>query len=90
MASLPSGLDELVADEEHLARFLTQSNQFNALMAKPSAFLPSPRSRETSISRHGSEPSESLWAIGFAAAGQRPLYGAAIFEARTVRTAQLE
>ena len=90
MATLPSGLDELVADQEPLARFLTQSSQFNALMAKPAAFLPSPRDRETSVSRHGGEPLESLWAIGLEAAGDRKLYGAAIFKARAVRTAQLE
>jgi hypothetical protein len=87
---LPSGLDELIADEEHLARFLTQSNQFNALMAKPAAFLPSLKDRETSVSRHGSEPLESLWVIGLDAARHRNLYGAAIFKARAVRTAQLE
>lgn len=90
MATLPSGLPDLVADEEDLARFLTQSNQFSALMAKPAAFLPSPKDRETSVSRHGSEPLESLWEIGLDAAGSRNLYGAAIFKARSVRAAQLE
>ena len=59
-------------------------------MAKPAAFLPSPKDRETSISRHGKEPLESLWALGLAAAGKRQLYGAAIFPARAVRVAQLE
>jgi hypothetical protein len=90
MATLPSGLPDLVADEEDLARFLTQSNQFNALVAKPAAFLPSPKDHETSVSRHGSEPVETLWEIGLNAAGDRNLYGAAIFKARSVRTAQLE
>jgi len=90
MATLSSGLPDLVADEEDLARFLTQSNQFNASMAKPAAFLPSPKDRETSVARHGTEPLERLWAIGVNAAGDRTLYGAAIFKARTVRIAQLE
>ena len=90
MATLHSGLPDLVADEEDLARFLTQSNQFSALMAKPAAFLPSPKDRETSVSRHGSEPVESLWTIGLSAAGGRKLYGAAIFKAGAVRKAQLE
>ena len=89
MATLPSGLDERVADDEPLARFLTQSNQFNSLMAKPAAFLPSQKPLETSVSRHGSESLASLWAIGLAAAGNRNLYGAAIFKARAVRAAQL-
>ena len=90
MATLPSGLPDLVADEEDLARFLTQSSQFNAVMAKPAAFLPSPKDRETSVSRHGSQPLEKLWALGMDAAGDRHLHGAAIFKAHTVREAQLE
>ena len=90
MATLPSGLPEHVADEEDLARFLTQSNQFNASMAKPAAFLPGPKDRETSVFRHGREPSDSLWTIDLGAAGGRNLYGAAIFKARVLSTAQLE
>jgi len=90
MATLPSGLPDLVADEEDLARFLTQTNQFNALMAKPAAFLPNPKDRETSVSRHGSEPLSRLWALGLDAARDRHLHGAAIFKAHTVREAQLD
>jgi hypothetical protein len=90
MTKLPSGLDDVIADDEPLARFLTQSNQFNTLMAKPAAFLPSLSDRETSVSRHGGDPLESLWKIGLDVAGDRKLYGAAIFKARDVRTAQLE
>lgn len=90
MATLPSGLLDRVADDEDLARFLTQSNQFNALMAKPAAFLPNPKDRETSVSRHGSEPRARLWTIGIEAAGSRSLHGAAIFKAATVRLAQLD
>ena len=59
-------------------------------MAKPAAFLPSPKDRETSVSRHSPEPIEALWALGVEAVGNRPLYGAAIFKARAVRAAQLE
>ncbi len=87
---LPSGLPEHVDDKEDLARFLTQSSQFNAIMAKPAAFLPSPKNHETSVSRHGREPLDRLWGIGLAAAGTRTLYGAAIFKARAVRAVQLE
>lgn len=89
MATLPSGLPEHVGDEEDLARFLTQSGQYNASMAKPAAFLPRPQDRETSVSRHGSEPLERLWVIGMEAAGGRSLHGAAIFKASAVRAAQL-
>ncbi len=87
---LPSGLDENVSDDEHLARFLTQSSHFTTTIPKPSAFLPSPKNRETSVSRHGSEPRDALWEIGLAAAGPRRLYGAALFKARAARAVQLE
>ena len=90
MAILSSGLPDVIADEEDIARFLTQSNQFNATMAKPSAFLPNPKDRETSVSRHGREPSERLWQLGAAAAGDRTLYGAAILKAHAVRSVGLE
>lgn len=90
MATLPSGLPDHVGDDEDLARFLTQSGQLNASMAKPAAFLPGSKDRETSVSRHGSDPLESLWAIGLEAAGQRSLLGAAIFKASVVRSAELD
>lgn len=87
---LPSGLPDHVDDNEDLARFLSQRNQFNAMMVKPAVFLPNPKDRETSVSRHGLEPFARLWEIGLAAAGTRTLYGAAIFKAHVVRNAQLE
>src|SRR6058998_62813 len=77
MATLPSGLEEIIADDEDLARYLTSSSQFNAVMVKPAAFLPNPKDRETSVFRHGSEPRDRLWAIGVEhAAGGRNLHGA--------------
>jgi len=88
---LPSGLPEQIADGEDLARFLTQSSQFNTTMVKPSAFLPNPNDHETSVFRHGREPSLQLWDIGREAAGAtRKLYGAAIFKAKSVRAAHVE
>ncbi len=90
MATLPSGLPDIVADDEDLARFLTQSSHFNKIMAKPAAFLPNPKDCETSVSRHGREPLDRLWEIGVAAAGTRNLHGASIFKARVVRMAKLE
>jgi len=90
MESLPSGLPEIVADEEDLARFLTSSSQYNSKMVKPSAFLPEPLSCETSVFRHGREPSAALWqmAIHYAAQG-RNIHGAAFLKARFVRNAAL-
>lgn len=88
---LPSGLADIVDDEEDLARFLTSSSQFSAAGVKPSALLPNPRDSETSVFRHGRNPSESLWLIGAEyVAGARTLYGAAIFKAAHVRSALLD
>src|SRR6516165_1090361 len=89
---LPSGLAEVVAGEEEIARFLTQSSHFisTKAMAKPSAFLPGRTDGETSVSRHGADPIQELWEIGLVAAGTRPLYGAAIFKAKAVQIAHLE
>jgi hypothetical protein len=88
---LPSGLPDSVADDERLARFLVSSSQFNARMAKPAAFLPSVRDRETSVFRHGGEPRVALWAIADEhAAGGRTVHGAAVLQARDARAANLE
>jgi hypothetical protein len=88
---LGSGLSEIISDDEDLARFLTSSGYFNAQMVKPAAFLPSARDQETSVFRHGSEPRETLWTIGFEyAAANRTLYGAAIVKTHEVRAALLE
>jgi hypothetical protein len=81
---LASGLPDGVADDEDLA-------PFNAQMAKPAAFLPSPSDRETSVFRHGSEPIDVLWAIGREhVAINRTLHGAAIVKASDIRTALLD
>lgn len=91
MAMLPSGLDSTVADDEELARFLTSSSQFNAVMPRPSAFLPNPKNGTTSIFRHGANPRESLWQIAREyAVGDRTLHGAAICKASHIRAALLE
>jgi len=87
---LASELPEIVEDDEDLARFLTSSNQFNAKMAKPGAFLPSGDDRETSVFRHGSEPRAVLWTIGDTHLAGRKFHGAAIVKARDVRAALLD
>jgi hypothetical protein len=87
---LPSGLPEQVGDEENLARFLTSSGQFNSKGVKHSAFLPEPKTQETSVFRHGSEPREALRAIGNEhVANERTIHGAAIIKAGEVRAAGL-
>lgn len=89
MQLLPSGLPEAVDSQEDIARFLTQSSHFSSTGVKPSAFLPSPHDRETSVSRHGQQPSERLWELGRAAAGGRTLHAAAILKASSVAEAGL-
>jgi len=91
VAILPSGLEEIIADDEDLARYLTSSSQFSTAVVKPAAFLPNPKDRETSVFRHESEPRDRLWAIGIEhVAGGRTLHGAAICKAHRIRAAQLE
>jgi len=88
---LPSGLSEIVDDEENLARFLTSSSQFNAVGVKPAAFLPNPKNGETSVFRRGGHPRESLWRTAEEyLAGARTLHGAAILKAAHVRSASLD
>lgn len=88
---LASGLADVVADEEDLARFLTSSSQYRADTAKPAAFLPNPRDLETSVFRHGAQPVDALWQLGRQLAlGDRSLHGAAIVTARRVREVELD
>jgi len=93
MKTLPSGLPEEVSDCEPLARFLVHSNYFvkeNGLV-KPDAFMPHPKYRNTSVSRHDSSPLERLKGIGHKVVGpDGHLYGAAVTSAKHVRDAKLE
>ena len=88
---LQSGLADIVAGEEDVARFLTSSKQFNAVMVKPSAFLPNPKNGRKSVYRHGGHPRESLWRIWDEyVAGDGTLHGAAIVKVTHIRSAQLD
>ena len=91
MEMLSSGLPDIISDDEDLARFITSPGQYNLMGAKPSAFLPEPEARETSVFRHSGEPREELWAIGEEHAAQgRTIHGAAIVKAADVRTISLD
>ena len=87
---LASGLAEIVADEESLARFLTSSSQFNSIGAKPSAFLPNPKDRAKSVFRHRGQPRDSLWQIAEAHMAGVRTFGAAIVKAKYIRAAGLD
>jgi hypothetical protein len=86
---LPSGLPELVADEEALARFLTSSSQFNASGVKHAAFLPNPTDQKRSVFRHGAEPLDGLKQIARDRIASA-VHGAAICRAADVREAELD
>jgi hypothetical protein len=89
VATLPSGLPDVVDDDEDLTRFLTSSGSFNSQSVKPLAFFPD-RGGEASVFRHGAEPRQGLWDIYEAhVGGERTLYGAAILKGRHVRSATL-
>jgi hypothetical protein len=90
MATLPSGLPDLVDDDEDLARFLTSSSEFNRAGVRHPAFVP--HEGEKSVFRHGAEPRADLWRIAqtYGVAGNRTLHGAAIVKARRVRDVQLD
>lgn len=92
MPVLPSGLPEQVGDDEDLARFLTSSGHYSTVGIRPNAFIPSPRDRATSVSRHGRSPVNELKKLGelAVAASGRHLHGAAVFKAAAVRSAHLE
>ena len=84
---LNSGLPKDIDDSEDLVRFLVQSDHFTRApiaAVRHAAFEPSKKSMETSISRHGPEPADALWALGLDAARARTLYGAAFFRLKAV------
>ena len=56
MGMLPSGLPEIVGDDEEITRFLTQSSHYNSVMPRPAAFLPDPKHRNKSVFRCGANP----------------------------------
>ena len=80
-----------VADDEQLARFLTSSSQYNLAGPKPSAFLPSPKDRETSVFRLDPEGRDELWETGDTqvASSGRTCKGAAFVKANSVREIHL-
>jgi hypothetical protein len=97
MATLPSGLPERVADDENLSRFLTQSNLYTAVketpgtwMAKPAAFMPNPKHRNTSVFRMGIDLEHAKKTWNENATGERTLKAIAFCTALDVRNAQLD
>lgn len=88
MAVLESGLSEVVADDEPLARFATESSKFNSSGAKPALFIP-PSCATLSVGRQGPEPMEDLITLAREYLPESKVYGAAILTARQVRDVEL-
>jgi hypothetical protein len=86
---LPSGLPEEIDNNETLARFLTSSSLFNSIGAKPAAFLPNPKYKNTSVFRQISS-SSALRQKWTEVGGNRSLHGVALLNAHQVRSAQLD
>lgn len=83
-----SGLPDIVADEEPLARFLTSSSHFNSTSVKKGAFIPNKKDGEMSVTRHSGEPMEELAEIG--KSQLEKVYGAAILKASEFRKEKLD
>jgi hypothetical protein len=90
MPMLPSGLPDVVSDEEDLARFLVSSRWYNSKGAKPAAFLPNPKDWETSVFRHNGDPRDELWSLFTDHVRGPSLHGAGIVKAHDVKSAELE
>ena len=97
MAVLPSGLNELIAADESIARFVFSKRKEISMAIppgclKPAAFLPNPKTSplETSVFRHSGEPLEGLWQIARKQISNREPKGVGILLAGDVREADLE
>jgi hypothetical protein len=90
MSALASGLPKVVADEEQLSRFLTQSSQYRGGRVKPASLLPDRAFLNTSVFRVGKDEAalKKTWAAVNDA--NRTLHGAAVLSAETVRKNGLE
>src|SRR5437773_6412207 len=89
-AMLPSGLPEIVADHEDLARILKSSSHFTSTTVKAAAYMPA-KDGMTSVIRHGAHPVDALWQLAEDfVAGRAIIHGVAICKAITVREERLD
>ena len=88
---LPSGLPDDISDDEPLSRFLTSDSQFNRLMPRPSAYMPSSIDDKTSVFRQSITDLPALWAIADSEIrGDRRVRAVAQVNAADVRRARLD
>lgn len=90
MTTLPSGLPEHVEDSERLTRFLASRSHFNSEMAKPAAFLPNPKHRNSSVFRMAGDETEVKAVWDATTDGERTLKGVAVVLAKEVRLQSLD
>ncbi len=88
--ALPSGLSELVQDEEAISRFLTSSSHFNATVVKPPAFIPNPKNGRLSVARHSAEPLEESERMAKEDFKLPKAIGVAVLEAKEFRKLELD
>jgi hypothetical protein len=89
--ALPSGLPEIVADDEPLVRFLTSDGQFNSQMVKAHGFMPGPIDAKTSVFRQEPVPLDALWQTADREMrSDRRARAAAVLAAAHVRQATLD
>jgi hypothetical protein len=88
---LPSGLPEIVADNEPISRFMTsKSSHCNTMVVKPAAFMPNPNDGRLSVARHGADPVEESARMAKEDYGLEKAFGVALIEAREVRKVELD
>jgi hypothetical protein len=86
---LPSGLSEIVDDDEPLLRFLTHRNHFAAHRVKAEAYFPARADNKTSVFRQGAVPRVEVWLLADQNLGERHVRAVAMCRAISVRKADL-
>lgn len=86
---LPSGLSEVVDDDEPLLRFLIHRNNFTARRVKPEAYFPARADNKTSVFRHAAGPRVEVWLLADQNLGERHARAVAMYRAISVGKADL-
>lgn len=87
---LPSGLPDLVDDEEAIARILRSSRHYSSGAVKAAGYMPA-SDGALSVLRHGAVPVDALWQLATETLGvDVTIHGAAICKAGVFREKDLE
>lgn len=88
--ALPSGLPEIVQDDEPISRFLTSGNHCNTKVVKQAAFIPNPKDGRLSVARHNAHPPEESERMAKEDFRLEKAFGVALLEAVEFRKVQLD